>query len=613
MMEGYFSRQKSVRPWKVAAFLFAVIFLCRFVPEIFGATVEASLDNGGIILGDSATLSLEINGGSADAEPAAPQVSGLRIERRGTSQQFSFANGVSISKYIYTYAVTPQRAGEFTIPPIRVTVAGQTLSSQPLQLTATKATAPSPEAINAGTQLAFMKLKLPKTHVYAGEVFIAELDIYLRDSVQNFGNFQLTAMPADGFTIGKNTEGQHRREQVGNSIYNVIPLLLSVTAVKAGDFTIGPITANLVVQLPANNNRRNRDPFGGFDDDPFGMFRRVENRPVNLATEAHTVQTLPLPLENQPRNFSGAVGDYSMTITAGPTNVTAGDPITLRMQISGTGALDLISLPPQAEKAWQDFKSYPPTTKVDTTDSLGIQGTKTFEEIVVPQNSDVHELPPISFSFFNPDTEKYEVLTQPAVALTVKPGGANMIPTIAAAQNHTDNPPPPTQDIVPIKQRLGSTSAGTVLIETKWFLAAQSLPMLAWMAGLIWRKRKDSLANNPRLRRQREVARILETGLARLRTLARENKSEDFFATLFHLLQEKLGERLDLPASAITEAVVEERLRPQGVSDTTIQSVAELFQLCNLARYAPMRSSQELAAVVPKLEDTLKKLDEVNA
>jgi hypothetical protein len=87
-----------------------------------------------------------------------------------------------------------------------------------------------------------------------------------------------------------------------------------------------------------------------------------------------------------------------------------------------------------------------------------------------------------------------------------------------------------------------------------------------------------------------------------LRRLANENKSDEFFATFFRLLQEQLGERLDMPATAITEAVVEERLRPRGVPDPTLVSLQELFQTCNLARYAPIKSSQELAALIPKLE-----------
>jgi hypothetical protein len=36
-----------------------------------------------------------------------------------------------------------------------------------------------------------------------------------------------------------------------------------------------------------------------------------------------------------------------------------------------------------------------------------------------------------------------------------------------------------------------------------------------------------------------------------------------------------------------------------------------LFQACNLARYAPVKSSQELAAVVPQLETVLVGLHDV--
>jgi hypothetical protein len=104
------------------------------------------------------------------------------------------------------------------------------------------------------------------------------------------------------------------------------------------------------------------------------------------------------------------------------------------------------------------------------------------------------------------------------------------------------------------------------------------------------------------------VARVVRDGLVELRRLAAENQPEPFFAGLFRLLQEQLGERLDLPASAITEAVIEERLRPRGVPEQVLAGVQELFQSCNLARYAPVRTSQELAALIAKLEATLREL-----
>jgi hypothetical protein len=136
----------------------------------------------------------------------------------------------------------------------------------------------------------------------------------------------------------------------------------------------------------------------------------------------------------------------------------------------------------------------------------------------------------------------------------------------------------------------------------------QALPVFAWLAALVWRRRTDNLANNPRLRRRRQVAQIVSDGLRELCKLSGEKKSDEFFATLFRLLQEQIGERLDLPASAITEAIVDERLKPAGLTESACAALHELFQASNLARYAPVQTSQELAALVPRLEAVVQEL-----
>jgi hypothetical protein len=300
-----------------------------------------------------------------------------------------------------------------------------------------------------------------------------------------------------------------------------------------------------------------------------------------------------------------------MTLTAGPTNVTAGDPITVKIQISGRGTLDSLTLPDQP--AWHDFKTYPPTTKLEFADQLGLQGTKTFEQLVTPQNSDLKALPPVSFSFFDPDQKAYRTIAQPALPLVVRPSGSVAAPTVVAAAAGKPESPPATQDIVPIKQRLGPLAqVNGPLVRQSWFLALQGVPLVAFVSMVVWRRRTDALANNPRLRRRRQVVHIIQEGMDELRRLAARNNSEEFFATLFRLLQEQLGERLDLPASAITEAVIEERLRPKGAPEATLAPLQELFQTCNLARYAPLKSSQKLAAIIPKLEAVLCQVRELN-
>jgi len=188
------------------------------------------------------------------------------------------------------------------------------------------------------------------------------------------------------------------------------------------------------------------------------------------------------------------------------------------------------------------------------------------------------------------------------------------MPSIAATKSTTPEAAPVQSDILPVKQELGALrSTGAPWLVQPGFIALQGLPVLALVAALIWRRRADNLANNPRLRRQRLVAQLVQAGLVDLRQQAKENNSETFFATLFRLLQELLGERLDCPAIAITESVVDDRLGALQVPAPTLAGLRELFQLCNQARYAPVRDPQELAAVAAKFEKIAGELPSVKA
>jgi len=573
---------------------------------LVAATFTATLDRETVTVGETATLSLTFKGGEPKSIPVLPQLPNLQIAGEGTSRNVVIDNGQFSASISQTFALTPTQPGEFIIPALRAEIDGQVLTTQPLKLTAVKADSSAANA--AGEKLAFFKLFVPKKEVYVGEIVAAEFQVYVREGVANAENIlqgfeQYAGCPvkAEGVSIFKTAHAQRRRMRSGNSIYGVATLVTSLSPVKTGPLTIGGMEVTLTLQLPLPN-QRSRDPF-----DPFGMFQQYERRQVALTTEPATLTVLPLPKENVPTNFNGAVGSFSMSITAGPTNVAAGDPVTVKVQISGRGTLDSLALPEQ--NAWREFKTYPPTTKLDTTDALGLQGTKTFEQLVVPQSPDIKALPPVSFSFFDPDQKSYRTLTQPAIPLVVRPGGSAPAPTVAANTRAAPDNPPPAQDIVHIKPRLGTVAQiAPPLVQQPWFLALQAVPLLAWLSALIWRRRTEMLANNPRLRRRRQVAQIMRQGLLELRQFASDKKSDDFFATLFRLLQEQLGERLDLPASAITEAVIEEHLRPRGAPEATLASLHELFQACNLARYAPIRTSQELAAVIPKFEAMLRDL-----
>jgi hypothetical protein len=562
------------------------------------ANFTASLDRDSIAMGETATLTMTFEGGQPQNTPT-PDVSGLDFANTGNSSSFSWNNGQMTSDVTVTFSITPEQPGEYVIPSLTASIGGQQFSTQPMKLAVTKPGSPSTTQIDSGSQIVFMRLSLPDQKVYPGQIITAQLQIYFRDDVQNEQGLQLTSLPADGFTLGKMVQGGRQQEQVGNRVYTVFPITIALTALKAGTLSVGPVSANVTIIT------------GGQNMGPFGQFFGGEERQVGLGADQVNVQALPLPTQNIPPGFNGAVGDYSMTVTAGPTNVAVGDPVTMRVQISGRGALDNVMLPSQT--SWNDFKIFPPTSKTEPTDSLANEGTKTFEEIVTPQSANVHELPAFFFSSFHPDDGTYHVLTQPATPLVVTSVGATPLPTIASAKSaSTENQTP--QDIVTIRQNLGTLAqTGTPLIMRPTFLALQSLPVLAFFAALVWRKRTDNLANNPRLRRQRAVAQLIAGGLDDLNKFASENKSAEFFAMLFRLLQEQLGERLDCPAISITEADVDNRLILLGAKPETVESLRELFHACNQARYAAIQTSQELSALAAKFKKTVGELQDLKA
>lgn len=561
------------------------------------ATFTASLDRGTIALGETATLSLIFSGGQPSQAPDIPTLRNLPVAYLGPSSQFSVINGQVSSSVTYNYLLTPRQAGDYQIPSISAEAGGQRLATQPLTL---RVENPGTEAGGGGAEFAFARLILPRKELYLGETITAQLQVFIDSRVQH-GQPHLTGFPAEGFNVGNLREAQVRGAQIGAVSYRMISVDVALQVIKTGRLTIGPVTLSVPVEVPSANRRR--DLF-----DPFGMFNRAERRTVSIAAPAEAVQGLALPLEGRPAHFSGAIGKFEMTASAQPTNVAVGDPITLKVQITGSGSFDTVELPALPPDA--KFKTYPATTKVVPDDPLARQGSKTFERVIVPESTEASEVPAFSFSFFDPETKMYRTVLQPAVPLIVTPAPSGAVPVIAARQ---ESQPASARDIIHIKPRLGTLSRiGSPLVFQPWFLTLQSAPMLALLLTVFWRKRTDVLAKNPGLRRKKMVSALTREGLRDLRRFAEENQSDLFFSTTLRLVRENLGERLDLPAAAITEAILEERLRPRGAPEPAVAAIQEVFQACNLAQYSPVRAGQELATLIPQVEAALRRIQELD-
>jgi hypothetical protein len=552
-------------------------------------SATAQLDRATIMAGETATLTVTIEGGAPQSADPLPPISGLSVQYRGNTRSIMSVNGRTSIKHLLNYTVSASEPGRYIIPAITVRVDGINFATQPVSVTVVKS---DPSAQN---RYAFLRLNVPKNEVYVGEIIPIELQLYVVDAE----NLQAPQLKSESFVIHKQLEHTRSQAQVGNILYSVLTFRMSISAAKAGKLTLGPAEMNLVLRL-----RAQPDP-----NDVFGFFGRFQRRPIAVTSPAVEINVLPLPAPVPP-DFSGAIGSFQWTVSATPTNVNAGDPITLRAVVTGRGNLDNVKLP---DFNWPDIRTYQPTSSVASSDPLGIEGSKTFEQVLVPQGGSVREIPAFSLAYFDPAKNVYLKLEQAATPLQVKGSASSANSSIVTANGTgADEPLTLRSDIVHIKADPGHVATlGPPLLHQPWFLVLQGIPLLGVIGLTVWRKRQEQLANNPRLRRRLEVHRALESGLAELRSLASASEAEQFHALLFRLMQEQIGERLELPASAITEAVLDERLPRRGASPELIQELHHLFQISNQARYAPTATNAELLSLSSELENAVRELQKL--
>ena len=566
----------------------ALLLLLAMTLVSHAASFAVGLDRTTIRLGESARLSITFDGGLPEKDPVLPAVQYLEFHSPTSSRSFSFGGGRSVSKTTIGYTVTPIQAGDFTIPSINVRMDGKPFASNPLKLKVLPRSAQvQEEKPEAG--LMFVKLIALNTNVYVGQPFRVLIKLYfVSGSVQ-----QMPTLESDGFTF-TDLQAARGREAVNGQIYQVFQFPKAVVPVKPGKRKLGPARCPFLARIPTGRS------------DFFGR-PEYRNRQVSPLSNEVEINVLPLPAEGIPEGFNGAVGTYSMDVRVGPTNLTAGDPITLQVAFSGKGVLENVKLPLLA--GWNDFKIYPPNDEIEYSDAANHVGVRRYEQIVVPEKADVPEVPAIEFSYFSPEMKKYVTLKHAPTPISVAPAAsANTAPVIMVAQtNRAKKGPQLAAELLHIKPHIGTIGRGGGLPS----LVLPAATFVAWLLLWLRRRKADELANDPRLRRRLATDEAEGCLLEELRKHADAGEGEQFFKTLMAVLQERLGERLDLPASGITESVVDEKMRPAAVDADLCDAVRKLFDACNQARYAPDVESGELKKLADDAGYALKSLKEV--
>jgi tetratricopeptide (TPR) repeat protein len=555
------------------------------------ADVKATIDPPRIAAGEAAELSVTVDGSRSGPTPELGDTGGLSVSYVGPASQVSIVNGRMSTSVTHHFSIAATKIGRFTIGPITVDVDGKRYDAGKVVLEVVAAEASAPGA--AQNDQLVLELSAPRTEIYLHERL--PVSVKLQVGAVRVSDVQYPVLAGDGVALDKFPEPAQRREHTRHGAMQVVEFQTTLTPLKAGTVTVGPATMSmsLVVQ-----SRRNRSFFGGFFD--------TESRPLQLQSQPLVLTVLPLPSEGRPPGFGGAVGKFAFDVSAAPTEVAAGDPITVRSVIHGDGSLDGLAAPTIA--ANERLRVYPP--QAGQTNAPGAE--RTFEQVVIPLRDGPTALALPSFSYFDPEARAYRTIAPPPIALTVRPSAqAKATPEIVGGAPAPGAPGarPETlgKDIVFIKDAPGTLRAtGQRRWRTPWWWMLQVVPVMLWFGASSYVRQQSRLAGDVRYARFTRAGRETRAVLAHARAVRDEGRVAEAHDLVAAAIRDYLAAKLDLPPGAVAETAPA-RVRAAGADAAVADEIGAFFAACEAVRFAPSGASR------PELDAALARADAIVA
>ena len=501
----------------------------------------------------------------------------------------------------------PRLAGKFVIPPIEVDLQGQTYRTSPIEVTViggqSKGEPLQKNQMQATKQAQdlWIETSLDQDTAYVGQQVTLTLKFY--QGVRLFQNPEYTPPSLTGFWSEGLPPQQKYYQNIAGRRYYVQEIKTALFATTSGKKTIG--AAELKCRIEDLESFLDRDPFSLFDRDLSQLFS--QGKPKVLHSKSLNIEVLPLP-SGQPSDFSGAVGEFNLKTELDKAEVEAGQPVTLKITISGVGNLKSITVPALPELA--SFRTYNSSNSENISKAdYKLQGTKPFEQILIPREPGAFTIPPLEFSYFDVSEKRYKTLKSPVYNLTVRSSSSTPLAAVPAASNEITTK---IKDIHYLKTELGEMGKPGYVIKNPLFLTLQIVPALALIA--LWRRqaKREKLLSDRTYARFRLAYKNALKGLELTRLSLNTAQEAGFYSNLHKTLSCYLADKLDLEAgSAFTEELLF-RLNESWLSTGILNKIKEILQACDQARFGGVKQDKnQKVQLLEQTENLIKELEKL--
>jgi hypothetical protein len=513
------------------------------------------------------------------------------------STQTSIVNNVVAIFRGFTYSFSPTETGIFELGPATLEYKGKVYTSNSVKIEVVKRT-PFEGDVDADTERSkridinkriFVELETDKKEAYIYEQIVESFKLFFQKGLP-IDDLDYVAASTKSFLAEKLGEERRYEEVRDGILYNVIELRTALFPLVSGNIEIPPAKFNCNIIIRQQGYRNSIfDEFSG---------RGGQKYPVERSTDSVKLKIKPLPESDKPDNFAGTVGRFTMDVLAKPTEVKVGDPITLSINIRGKGNIQTIGEPVLAPGDEKDFKIYPAETDTTITDrGDGIKGEKLFSKVVEPQHEDIDMIPAISFSYFDPELEKYMTITHNPIPIVVEHSEVE-IPirfSLEDAEKVKGQVKILTKDILPIMSDLYSfKNQGIALYNRPLFLAFIFLtPILVVIACVYVQRHRELLQTDVGYARKRRALSRAKKQLSNARQLVQLDNPSEFYSTLAKTVMEHIADKLNLAPASITSDNISGILENRGVSHDVIKELKECLESCDYGRFSASQHSKD--------------------
>lgn len=520
----------------------------------------------------------------------------------------------------FTYVLLATKEGTFSIPGATIQVGGSSATSNSVRIkvlpedqggsasgngrnSGGTTSRPSSSSNGVSNQDIFVTATASKTNVYEQEAFLLTYKIYTLVDVRGFDNVKMPDF--QGFHSQEVTLPQTKQFSLerhnGRNYQSAVLSQYVLFPQQSGKLEIAPARFDASIAKAV----RSADPFDAFFN---GGANYVEIKKA-LVTPKIVINVNPLP-PGKPANFSGGVGEFSITSSINTQQLKTNDAVTVKLVISGVGNMKLIKTPEILFP--KDFEVYDP--KVDNKFSVtksGLSGNKVIEYLAIPRFAGTFKIPATEFSYFDLKTKSYKTLKTQEYEIKVEKGAGNADQLIADFTSKEDLKML-GKDIRYIKLNDSSlTPKGHFLFGSLGYYLGYILPLIIFIVFVvIYRKKAVENANAARVR-TKKANKVASKRMKLAGKLLSESKKEAFYDEVLKALWGYISDKLNIPVSQLSKDNIELELTNYGVPGSLIEEFINTLHQCEFARYAPGNENEAMDQVYSSAIDVISKMENI--